>query len=192
MNIRISWYTLTEDLGPGKRFALWVQGCKRSCSGCIAPSLQDMSGGEDADTAEIAQKMIDSGADGITLSGGEPFLQSEALCDILERVRAVRDIGVICYTGNTFEDIKDDPLVGHIDLLIDGEYIMEKDDGRAMRGSSNQRLIFLTDRYSPGDMPQHRHSHAVFAGDSFRMIGIPSEGARQFLHMMSGDDDEKV
>ncbi|MBR4224273.1 MAG: radical SAM protein, partial [Oscillospiraceae bacterium] len=121
--IRISWYTVTTDLGSGKRFALWVQGCKKRCRGCIAPSLRDMDGGELMDEEELIQAIVSSDAEGITISGGEPFLQSAALVHILDGVRRRRDMGVICYTGMRYEDIADDPLIGHIDLLIDGEYI---------------------------------------------------------------------
>lgn len=187
-DIRISWYTLTEDLGPGKRFALWVQGCKRNCKGCIAPSLRDMDGGEVMKISDLAKRIISSGAD-LTISGGEPYLQSEALCVLIDTVRTSRpQTGVICYTGNTYEDISSDPLTSRVDLLIDGEYIEELDDGRPMRGSSNQRLIFLTDRYDTKDLPANRQNRFIFTEKGFRMTGIPSDGAKALIDMMSNGD----
>ncbi len=183
--LRISWYTITEDLGPGRRFALWVQGCHKSCAGCIAPSLRDPEGGESISVNSLADIIISSGAD-LTISGGEPFLQSEALCTLIDKVRGQRpDTGVICYTGYTYEDIAADPLTGRIDLLIDGEYIEALDDGRPMRGSSNQRLIFLTDRYSENDLPRSRQNRFIFTDKGFRMTGIPSDGAKALIDMLT-------
>ncbi|MBQ5310932.1 MAG: radical SAM protein [Oscillospiraceae bacterium] len=185
--LRISWYTITEDLGPQKRFALWVQGCRKQCEGCIAPTLRDINGGTEISVTEMADIVISSGCD-ITISGGEPFLQSEALHRMIGIVREKRpQTGVICYTGYRYEDICDDPFIQDIDPLIDGEYIGSLDDGRPMRGSSNQRLLFLTNRYSEDDMPTMRKNSIIFTENGFRMTGIPSDGARAFIDIMNGE-----
>lgn len=188
--LRISWYTAdTECLGPGRRFALWVQGCQQRCEGCIAKPLQSLDGGLLMDISSLAAEIVLSGKEGLSISGGEPFLQSRALAELIRLVRqSCPKLGVIVYTGLLYENLIQDEatagLIAQTDLIIDGAYVKELDDGRAMRGSSNQRLIFLTDRYSESDLPTHRQNKVIFSGSSFRMIGIPSEGARQFIDIM--------
>ena len=190
MKIRVSWYTVTNDLGPGRRFALWLQGCHKRCRGCISPSFRDMDGGKEYETDDILRMILDADVSHVTISGGEPFLQSEALADILTRLRQQRDVGVICYTGYKYEEIASDPLAGLVDLLIDGEYVEELDDGLPMRGSSNQRLIYLTDRYTSDDLPKHRTSTAFFEDENMILVGIPSKGAKEFLDMVRSDTDD--
>ena len=138
-------------LGPGVRFAVWVQGCHRRCPGCTAPEAWDMEAGERISPEALAMEIALSDAEGITISGGEPFLQAEPLARMIEAVRRKRDMGVIVYTGFTLEELRGRPdaeaLLGQTDLLIDGPYIREKDDGLSLRGSSNQRVIPITRRY---------------------------------------------
>lgn len=91
--------------------------------------------------------------EGITVSGGEPFSQAEALSKIIDSVREKRDVGVMVYTGYVYEkllknaDAGQMDLLKRIDLLIDGPYIMKRHADLLWRGSENQRLNFLTDRY---------------------------------------------
>lgn len=139
-------------LGPGNRYVLWVQGCYNRCVGCVAANGQDVSKGELIPIDELVKEIIDSGCDGFTISGGEPMLQAENLTTLIDRVKEVRDIGVIVYTGYIYEDLLlyDDSkkLIGQADLLIDGPFDINRNDGKPHRGSSNQRLLFLTDRYT--------------------------------------------
>ena len=86
----------TEVLGPYKRYAIWVQGCNKRCKGCIAPGAQPLSGGYSVSVEDLAADILSvSDIEGITISGGEPFLQQEALCELIALVRRKRDIGVI-------------------------------------------------------------------------------------------------
>ena len=138
-------------LGPYKRYGLWVSGCNRKCPGCISPESHDMKSGKAMNVNALAWEIYATDTEGITISGGEPFLQAEALTRLIRAVRKKRDVGVIIYTGFLLEELEntDDAkeLLKECDLLIDGPYIKELDDGKSLRGSSNQRVIPLTDRY---------------------------------------------
>lgn len=140
-------------LGPGNRFVIWTQGCRRRCPGCMSPDSRPMDGGRLVSEEALGGTVLRHAFDGVTVSGGEPFLQSAALTKLIRLIRAERDTGVILYTGYTYEELKAlrdpdaDALLGEIDLLIDGPYINALDDGGGWRGSSNQRAIMLTDRY---------------------------------------------
>ncbi len=182
--LRISWYTAsTECLGPGKRFAVWVQGCMRSCHGCIAETLQPLDGGQLVKITALADEIAASGAEGLSISGGEPFLQAKGLAELIRLVRSgFPETGVIIFTGYLYEELLKDEtsrrLLDETDLLIDGAYVEELNDGGAMRGSSNQRLLYLSARYTSEQMPAHRINKVVFSDGSFKMIGIPSRGAK--------------
>lgn len=147
----------TEALGPYKRFALWVQGCNKDCKGCMTPESRDINSGIDIDINKLVEVIIKSeDIEGITISGGEPFLQARELLNLISKVKSIKDIGVIIYTGYTYNELlnNSDPnnetvkkLLNYCDLLIDGPYKDELNDGLSLRGSSNQNIISLTERY---------------------------------------------
>ena len=132
--------------GDGIRFAIFMQGCQRNCEGCHNPETHALNGGRLIDTAEILAEIKKNPLlDGITLTGGEPFLQINAADEI---ARAVKSFGlnVWCYTGFIYEELPPDaaPLIQNIDVLIDGAFIESlRDLGLQFRGSSNQRIIDL-------------------------------------------------
>ena len=171
---------ITQALGPFRRCALWVQGCMKQCPGCISPDAQPLDGGIAVSVDELAKQIEQlSDIEGITISGGEPFLQQDGLCELIDLVREQRDIGIIAYTGMSYPQIANTPLAQRCDLIIDGEYIEELNDDRSLRGSSNQNVICITDRYRdiidsyygrPG-----RKIEFIQRNGTFDMIGIPSK-----------------
>lgn len=91
--------------------------------------------------------------EGITFSGGEPFEQAHSLARIARRAREVRDLGVVCFTGYTREELLSGgppsaaDLLDEVDLLIDGPFLAARPRGPFWRGSDNQRLHHLSSRY---------------------------------------------
>ncbi|MBR0061265.1 MAG: anaerobic ribonucleoside-triphosphate reductase activating protein [Selenomonadaceae bacterium] len=131
--------------GDGIRFAIFMQGCLRNCAGCHNPETHAVDGGRLIDTAEIISAIKKNPLlDGITLTGGEPFLQVDAANEL---ARAAKSLGlsVWCYTGFNFEDLPPEvELLKNIDVLIDGEFIESlRDLELQFRGSHNQRIIDL-------------------------------------------------
>lgn len=176
----------TKVLGPGERAAIWFQGCKRSCKGCMSPSSRPLDGGMLASIPKICEAVLaQNGLEGVTISGGEPFLQPEALNSLLTYLREKKDLGVIIYTGYTIEQLseKNDPHINNIlnslaDTIIDGEYVEELNDGASLKGSSNQRVIHLTARYR-SSQPLYEGTKRdvevhLSAGEAF-LIGIPNK-----------------
>lgn len=153
----------TTAEGPGHRFCIWVQGCSRHCPGCMAVHTWDSSAGTEMDTAEIICMIRkQKGLEGLTFLGGEPFEQAGALAEIACAVRK-DDLSVICFTGYTLEELQKDALtdgniaqlLAEVDVLIDGAYEeARRDFSRPWVGSANQRFIYLTGRYSAGEMEQ--------------------------------------
>ena len=167
-------------LGPRNRYVLWVQGCHKNCKGCIAKHSHNMKEGIPIKIGALAMEIALSDADGLTISGGEPFLQSQELTELIRQIHALRPMGVIVYTGYKIEELRKNEqaqkFLKKIDLLIDGEYIEEKNDGKSLRGSSNQRVFALTDIYRDYLAEygtKERKNEVFFHGPEVHEIGIP-------------------
>lgn len=174
-------------LGPGSRYCLWVQGCPRSCPGCIAATTHRLEDGKQIEIGALSWEIALSHADGLTISGGEPFLQAPALAELIRLVRQIRPMGVIVYTGYLYEELLQMPqaadLLAQTDLLIDGPYIQELDDHKGLRGSSNQRVIPLTDLYRSvaQNYPDIPRTQQFFAhSNELHAVGLP--GADETYH----------
>jgi anaerobic ribonucleoside-triphosphate reductase activating protein len=143
-----------EVLGPGVRAVVWVQGCPLRCRECIAAETLSFDGGRVMPVAELASWLCSLvGVEGVTLSGGEPFAQARPLAQLLDEVRAVRpDFTAMSYSGFTLAAVRrgtpaQRALLDRLDLLVDGPYQVARHGDLRWRGSSNQRLIPLSDRY---------------------------------------------
>jgi anaerobic ribonucleoside-triphosphate reductase activating protein len=146
--------------GPGLRLSIYTQGCSHRCPGCHNPETQDPGGGSPVQIAELLD-LIDScsGLDGITISGGEPFEQSQPVSELASAVFE-EGLNLVIYSGYTFEKLlvmsRSDRHIRNILnrswLLIDGPFILaERDLTIPFRGSRNQRIIDL-----PGSLQSNR------------------------------------
>jgi anaerobic ribonucleoside-triphosphate reductase activating protein len=149
----------TEAEGPGRRYALWVQGCTLHCPGCCNPEMFTADrGGTLEEVDAVAQRILATpGLEGLSVLGGEPFQQPAALAQLCAQVRAA-GLGVMVYSGYTLAELQALPspdvaaLLAQVDLLVDGRYEQQHPErARRWLGSTNQRLHFLTSRYSPDD-----------------------------------------
>lgn len=140
--------------GPGMRFVVFTQGCPHKCEGCHNPDTHAPDGGYLVDTAEILDRFQDNPLlHGMTFSGGEPFMQPEALCFLAEQVKASGK-SLVIYTGYTCEVLTRWSRRQHsvarllelADILVDGLYVEKlRDLELPYRGSSNQRLLYRED-----------------------------------------------
>lgn len=143
--------------GPGLRYTVFVQGCHRNCPGCHNPETHDPAGGyEKSIEALIAGLYRNPLADGLTISGGEPFLQAED-CAKLAWLAHERGKNVWVYTGYTYEEALTHeewlPFLDEIDVLVDGAFIeSEKSYELHFRGSGNQRLIDVPASLEAGEV----------------------------------------
>lgn len=192
----------TRAEGPGMRFTIWVQGCHNYCRGCYATDLWDASGGWEISPEELICRIEQTpGIEGITFLGGEPMEQA---ADLSRIAAAARDLGlsVITFTGRVYEDILQEgdnqrlTLLAYTDLLIDGPYLPEQHDiSRPWVGSSNQRYLFLTDRYTMEDVERchNRVELRVSRDGILRMNGMGDFPALERLlnnkSMVRGNED---
>ncbi len=136
--------------GPGMRMTIFTQGCPHHCEGCQNPQTHDFNGGYISHPENILNAIDkDPLLSGVTFSGGEPFMQPEALSALADEIHK-RGLDIITYTGFTFEELvsqKDKfpermKLLERTDYLIDGKFVLSlRSLDLRFRGSSNQRII---------------------------------------------------
>jgi anaerobic ribonucleoside-triphosphate reductase activating protein len=165
--------------GPGLRAVLWVQGCSLACPGCFNPETHSFAGGRLVSPDDLFRKIVtlEGGIEGITVSGGEPFQQRRPLLDLLCRVRRETALSVLVFTGFTWDEVRTMPeaeaLLACIDVLIAGRYDASRHLARALRGSANKTVHFLTQRYTPGDLETVPPAEVFIApGGEVRITGI--------------------
>lgn len=148
----------TEAEGPGLRTAIWTQGCLKRCQGCCNAKFLRIKPAMVQDVAEIIKRIennqVKYGIEGITLLGGEPFIQAEGLSLIASSCQKL-GLSVMIFTGYTLDELVEQSFKGSADLLkytdiiIDGEFdIRQIEEERNWVGSKNQRFYYLTSRYS--------------------------------------------
>lgn len=151
----------TEAEGPGRRFALWFQGCPLRCPGCCNPEMLPFDGGRDVAVPEVLEQIREAArlhdVEGITLLGGEPFAHTACAASLAAQVQQL-GLSVMVFSGYTLEEIRGmgEPaahdLLAHTDLLVDGPYRRDLPERqRRWIGSSNQRIHFLSSRYAAND-----------------------------------------
>jgi anaerobic ribonucleoside-triphosphate reductase activating protein len=178
----------TRAEGPGRRFALWFQGCPLRCPGCCNPEFLPFAGGQLMALDDLwRQVQVERSIEGITLLGGEPFAHAEGAAAIAERAREA-GLSVMVFSGYTLEQIHDlpppaDRLLALIDLLVDGPYERDRpDQRRRWIGSTNQRIHFLTERYRADDPCWTRPNTLEIRLDATGLAvnGFPAIAARDF------------
>lgn len=145
---------VTEAEGPGRRYALWVQGCPLRCPGCCNPQMLEFRPAERLTVGELLREIAATREiEGVTFVGGEPFSQAEGLAKLAAGVRAAGR-SVMVFTGHTLSELQQRgdshaaELLAHTDLLVDGPYLREQAVfDRRWIGSANQRVHFLSERY---------------------------------------------
>ena len=171
---------------------IWVQGCCFRCPGCIAQSMLGFSGGTEIDVAALAGRILETPKiDGVTVSGGEPFMQATGIAALIDRVREKRDMSFMCYTGFRLEELheQDEPgqiaLLARLDILVDGRYLRDQPTRKRWRGSANQRLHLLTSRHEAEratmELPGTCLDMTVGADGDIQWAGITPPGFRQAL-----------
>ena len=179
----------TEAEGPGRRFALWFQGCPLRCPGCCNPEMLPFAGGQQIPLADVLVQVrraaSEQGVEGITLLGGEPIAHAAGAAALARETRAL-DLSITVFSGYALAEIRRMPdpavaeLLAYTDILVDGPYVRElPETRRRWIGSSNQQIHFLTDRYRADD-PCWRMPNTLeirLADGELKVNGFPARGA---------------
>lgn len=145
--------------GPGIRYTIFTQGCPHHCAGCHNPQTHDINGGNSVNISKIAEDIKkDPLLRGVTISGGEPFLQAKQVFNLISKLDREK-LNVMVYTGFEYEYLLENAnekngyleLLENADILIDGKFKLElKSEKLPFRGSLNQRSIDLNKSLESG------------------------------------------
>ena len=142
--------------GPGIRAVVWVQGCTIGCPGCYNEFTHPHKIESLYTPSEVAKWILSiDGIDGVTFSGGEPFEQAEAVLQVIKEIKQEKQLDVFVFSGYKYAklalsaDKNVNLLLNSIDILSSGPYVEKlRDDSLLWRGSSNQKLHYLSKKYN--------------------------------------------
>lgn len=159
------YHNITKDdmlNGDGLRAVLWLSGCDHQCKECQNPITWDPNGGllfDEAAKAELFEILSRDYISGITFSGGDPlyFGNREEVTALAQEIRESFPKKTIwLYTGYVYDDVKNLDIINYIDVLVDGEFMVDKMDLQAQwRGSTNQRVIDIPSTLQNGKIVLH-------------------------------------
>ena len=164
--------------GPGDRFVIWTQGCRKMCKNCYNPETWSHYRNNLIDIDLLVEEIKNSSTTGVTISGGDPFEQPEELFYLLGEIKQL-DLsdGVIVFSGYTIDEIRVREelrkCLDYIDVLIDGLYIDEKRITNGLAGSSNQEFHFLTDKISRDNILIDQEVEIHLLGELIQITGFP-------------------
>lgn len=172
-------------LGPGRRACFWLSGCKRDCPGCISPEFRSPSYGLEISVSEAIKTAAVSEADGVSISGGEPFGQPAALKELVAALNGMGVRDIVIFTGNTLDELKAagdeavDYVLDNIAALVAGEYVESENDGKhRLLGSMNQRLYLFRPEFEDAYTDyckEERGTQLVLTAGAVASIGIPKK-----------------
>jgi anaerobic ribonucleoside-triphosphate reductase activating protein len=139
--------------GPGKRLVLWTQGCSIKCAGCWNPETHD-DGGTLVTVGRILEELVDGTYSGLTITGGEPFDQAEAIFQLGASAKE-KGFSSIVFSGFSYSVINRrhglEKLTESFDVILSDPYTLQPDYESVIQALSNKTVTFLTDRHSHGE-----------------------------------------
>jgi anaerobic ribonucleoside-triphosphate reductase activating protein len=176
MNIHA--YSISRVNGPGERFTLWTQGCSKKCLGCYNPETWSLESNKILSPFQIFELIRNyENIDGVTITGGDPFEQSDSLLELLMLLKGL-DLkkGIIVFTGFSIDEINKDfvmrKCLDYLDVLIDGKFEQNLKVESGLRGSSNQNIIYFSSKILPGEIEIDHEVEIGFDGTMF-ITGFP-------------------
>lgn len=145
--------TNIKTLGPGNRLVIWTNGCNKRCKGCVSKRLQTINEKTEMDIILTLDEFNLDSIDGVTISGGEPFIQIDELQKVIQYLKNKNINDILVYTGYLYEELKQQNnlkinyILENISVLIDGEYVEYLNDEKSnIKGSINQKIYFFDQR----------------------------------------------
>lgn len=164
--------------GPGDRFVIWTQGCRKMCKGCYNPETWSHYRNDLINIEDLISSVRESGCSGVTITGGDPFEQPKELLELLiglEELDLPR--GIIVFSGYSIVEIRGDETMSkcleYLDVLIDGRYIESERIYNGLAGSSNQNFHIFTDKISSDELNMDQEVEIHSLGELIQLTGFP-------------------
>ena len=122
--------------GVGYRTVVFLQGCDLKCPNCHNKGAWEPLAGHLVEARDLAEQIKNSAyTKEITISGGEPLMQKEA---VLELIEFLDGFDICLYTGHDISEVPQE-ILEKIHYLKYGPYVEElKTTMKPFVGSSNQ------------------------------------------------------
>ena len=184
-----------STLGPGKRLGLWLQGCDIQCAGCVSKDTWQRGLGQYLKVTDLAELVIQTvnteQLDGISITGGEPTLQGNALVELLRLVKidCSPSFDVAIFTGLAERDLIESwpSLTREADVFICGPYVKELSNAGSLLASKNQTFYFpngCTEEYRQSFEEVNNQLQTSVANGDITFAGIPRPGDMQIIEQM--------
>jgi len=164
--------------GPGNRAVVWTQGCTLACPGCFNTATHSQKAGRLVPIRRLVEKILRLGdeIEGLTVSGGEPFLQWEAVGALIEAIRERSDFSVCLFTGYSWAELSGmwwtGSILRNVDVLVAGPYDRSRRCTLPMRGSENQTVHLLTGRYSAEEIERVPEAEVMISDSEVVITGL--------------------
>lgn len=164
--------------GPGERFVIWTQGCRKMCKGCYNPETWSHYKNDLISVDVLINMVRESGCSGVTITGGDPFEQSKELLYLLMGLRELDLVdGVIVFSGYTIDEIRANEIMSkcldYLDVLIDGRYVESERIYNGLAGSSNQNFHIFSSKISSDSLNMDQEIEIHSLGDLIQLTGFP-------------------
>jgi len=172
-------------LGPRKRVGIWFEGCSLGCAGCISQHTWKQSEENKTTVEEVVKEVCSYDTKRVTISGGEPFEQPEALLALLQDLRSSGVNDILIYSGYQFAYLQEHfgEILEHIDALIDGGFEQHNPSEEVYRGSANQELYILNEELKP--------LYEAYRGSTKREVQILDKNEQLYLLGIPKIEDSK-
>lgn len=169
-------------LGPGNRIAIWTVGCPHKCYKCSNPELWDLDESKEIAVSDLVLNISNYRyeADGITITGGDPFFQADELYKLLKELRRLGFKDILVYTGYSYAYLqkKYSKIINCIDVLVDGLYVDRLNNNIGLKGSSNQNIYIinpsLKEKYKDFNSLKRQRQNFI-VNDKIISVGIPQK-----------------
>lgn len=167
--------------GPGNRYMIHLQGCNLGCKNCFNPESWSFKTKNLVSVESLANKILEKNVDGLTISGGEPFLQSESLLHFLQYLHS-RKIpfpkGILIYSGYTEEELQKIPefsqIIKLVDVIVSGRYKEELRVYESLLSSSNQKFIWGEQKNIKEEELINQNCEIIIEDNGLKLTGFPN------------------
>ncbi len=171
------WHFPVVTLGPGRRLGIWLQGCSIHCEGCIAPENQPFDDSFMITVDELMSQTADAlnETDGVTISGGEPLDQKDALQSLLNEINCRGKNDILIYSGYTKNRVLEIlPELPNLTAALISEPFVKGDITSAIwKGSENQILAVFSE--------QHREKYEIWSKSTERRLQLVRKDTGNYL-----------
>lgn len=194
-------FPISYTNGPGRRSVIWVQGCTLKCPGCFNPEFQPHKAHYLVDVEKIAKKIVEvcykNQCEGISITGGEPFQQSNALSQFTDIIRK-SGLTIVCFTGYQYETLVKsknkniEKLLSNIDILIAGPFKENNFYKRTWFDDPDKEIVFLSKKYSENILYPAKSVEMIVKGNKIAITGFTDISDYQILEEILNEEQINI